>query len=98
MVSEIQALSGGIRRVSYLLCPISQAGFKATAGDTNWRIFPAHFSQREAEPPSPQLGRKLTDKCRKGLLLRQATASEVVCFESGIWGLVRIAFYRVPMF
>lgn len=71
---------------SQLPAPISQAGFNTTAGNKLENPYPpTSFSEREAGP-LPHPGWESTDKCRKGLLLREATASEVVALRVGFGG------------
>ena len=76
----------GIRRASHLPSRISEAEFKATAGGIiSWRDspFPAHLSQwKRGRTPFP-LPRQEVHKGREGLLLKEATASEVVALTTG---------------
>ena len=85
---KIQAPAEGIRRVSHLLSHISEAEFKATAGEISWRDspFPAHLSQWKRDRTPFPLPRQEVHKGREGLLLKEATASEVVALTTRFGG------------
>ena len=91
---KIQAPAEGIRRASHLPSHISKAEFKATAGEINWRDspFPTHLSQwKRGRAPFP-LPRQEVHKGREGLLLKEATASEVVALTTGFGGASGLLF------